>query len=387
MSNTTTAPGRTPIRTSAARPRAIGAIGRALTALLVMVASLAAMAGTAQADTIGISTGGGKLTVETGDGDNTVILSTPTRGHVKVVVHRASGNDYEHLARNISSVTVKLNGGNDTLLMPGVINIQGDLKLELGAGSDRVRFGQDQPSYTVANVTGRLTVDGGSGNDEISITQTIVGGLTSVNVGTGVNNFASNTTTFEKNVTVRQSGTGRLRFNANGGNHYNGRLTVTGGNASDSASIRNSLFNDDVVLNTRGANDALNFIGNTFKDRLTVNLGSGADVFESDAGSYQSTTRIVAGSGNDHLDLDGTNLWGAMNVNAGPGNDVTFLARSTAHRNFTWQGASGNDVISLGGVTFNAAVTLDGGGNTDTLGGEVVTFNGPAPRIRNIENQ
>lgn len=270
-----------------------------------------------------------ETTVDAGEGDDIIF----NMGR-KATLRGGDGND---VITSLGDETVAEGGaGDDAIAMlHDTIRLSSLDREASGEATDREKAGLEERPYA----SQRLAVDGGDGNDHITIRPDLYQGV--ITGGSGADTIRLNNATSS---------------------------TIDGGDGSDSI-IGNDLFRSTVL--GRAGNDMI-----LFRDLYTSSIsgGDGNDWIEirDAAGSVLSggdgddviigrdvrDTLVDAGNGSDVISL-GSAL-GASVISGGAGNDVIFVG--TAGRDSQIGGGAGNDVIVTG-----SAGLVDGGDGDDTL--------------------
>ena len=203
----------------------------------------------------------------------------------------------------------------------------------------------------------RVTLNGGSGNDSISISSasvTAIGGAGDDSI------FASSSS---KNVPI-SGGNGKDIIAVSGTN-----ITIVGGADNDSISTNNA---QKVKIYAGVGNDSLRISGKS----ISASAGDGNDYID----IYNSNAKNIsvdAGKGKDTISVNATNV----TVNGGAGNDsIRFNSKSnnvkiyagdgndkiygTGGKNITISGGNGNDSIS---ISSGSNISIVGGNGNDTI--------------------
>jgi hypothetical protein len=195
-------------------------------------------------------------------------------------------------------------------------------------------------------VSGDLFVSGGASNDTVGISNSIVGGLTSLSLGDGTNvaslfnddlggslPLAPDDLSFEY-----LGGTGIDLVALNFVNVHNGEAEVTLGDGNNALTVLNSKIETELEFFAGSGIDRITMINvqtNEFDDSTT---GAGNDLV------YIQNLNVVSGPSDDG------NLTA---LDLGDGNDVlTMLHSSFAGETFL-TGGNGNDLVTVATSTFN----------------------------------
>lgn len=275
---------------------------------------------------------GGADVIDAGNGDDIFVW----RG-------ASSGNDTVTNASGADGVQITLDGSSNVVTI-------GQSAIPLGGIYSFLQVTDGGATLTVDSSVAQVTVDGGNGDDTITVNDIdrVCRGAVIVRGGNG-----------DDLLTGLNAKIGQMRLRMEGGN---GNDTLVGTSGDDTLSgdagidrIKAGL-GDDLVLggagidtiNGEGGNDTL--IGGDGSDTL---VGDGADTLFGDAGNDS----LIGDQGNDIL----SGGEGDDTANGGDGND-------------TINGDNGNDSL-LGGSALDSITggdgddTLDGGRNDDALNG------------------
>ena len=203
----------------------------------------------------------------------------------------------------------------------------GNISIQTGAGNDTVIFSRN------VKVSGTTWLDGGAGNDVLSVT----GGTFQHTIN--IYGRAGNDTISVQNATTE----GVLRIKGNSGNDLisltnltaNGEIRIEGNKGADGVSFNNVTTNSSTRINTGTGNDDIVIRGSTLNGSLRVRTKQDADM----------------------LLMDGNTIGGAVALNMGRASDSVLLRNiNTFNRPFHVQAGDGNnDEVDLGAATvFNA---------------------------------
>ncbi len=206
--------------------------------------------------------------------------------------------------QNLDGTTTKVNG-----LPFKDFYVTGDLRVNLGAGNDKVVLASganfknvtlnmdqvggpadnDQVFVGAINTTGTMTVRTGGGNDFVSFNNSRIGNdandYTTINTGAGLD-------------TVRIEGWSSFRGNV-------GVMTYANAseNESDYVDVIGAVAYGTLSLGTGGGNDVVNMTGVTMGDDLIVNTADGADTVRLREVQTIDDFYAYLGTGDDNLDL------------------------------------------------------------------------------------
>ncbi len=262
------------------------------------------------------------LTINGGDGNDTLDASAGVLGDVRLRLSGDAGND--RIAGSVNDDTIDGGAGRDTLL-----GGSGNDTLFGGTDNDAISGGSGDDSMTGDD--GNDSLIGGDGND------TLQGGLgnDSLNGQAGADTIEGS----EGRDTL-VGGDGNDSLDAGGGKDY-----LTGGNGDDTL---DGGRNDDTIFGDAGADTIRGDHGHD-----TIDAGTGDDTVNGGDGN----DIITGGDGNDLM-------------TGGDGNDIL----NGAAGNDTLTGSDGNDVLAGGGgsdvvLGDDGDDTVNGNGGTNTLAG------------------
>lgn len=257
-------------------------------------------------------------------------LADTIRNHAGgVKIFSGAGNDYIYnstssdytINNSWGYVTIDAGEGNDTIYSNDpYVSIYG------GAGNDSIYL----------NDWSRMTVNGGKGNDIISMSSLHSSGvLFQYNYGDGYDTIygANSKDTLSIGVSYSSSRSGNdLIYTMSNGS---GAIYLKDYYGGSGISISSSKSN--TVLNGTAYNDTIKNIYSGGGDTVTIYAGAGDDSIYNDWGWY---LKVDAGEGNDTI----TDYLGKYNsINAGAGNDIISLRAGGGFE--TIRGGYGNDVI------------------------------------------
>lgn len=366
-------------------------------------------AGAAQAGNVSAKISGGSLFLYGDRTDNTVLIESNASGQIRVV-GGVSGSG-EVTTVNGSNAPVDLQGwnngiyaylyeGNDSVtLLSG--NVLGAVHLDLGAGEDDVVLGTSAPELSEASLieailSGLLPVDpeviaesgslqlqrtlvvlGVQGNDQVTISNTLVRGRTTLDLGGGNDNVfvgtvSDTSTTDFQDYLVIVPGSGQDAVLVNSVSVARDLLIDDPSDAADIGVFDTEVGQNLFVFSSLGA------------DNISINnvlVASLAKVIAKEGDDYVSINNLMAnrmelflGIGNDLFEGSGImldRLWTYLES----GDDRMDLSSSQVNTQFVY-GAGGNDSITLSGCSGTDA-TVYGDGGTDTL-------STPANGIQNV---
>ena len=269
------------------------------------------------------------------------------------------------------NITIQTGAGNDTVIFSRNIKVSGSTWLDGGAGNDALsvngatfqqtisiygRAGNDTISVQNATTESLLRIKGKSGDDLISLTNLTANGEIRIEGNKGADGVSFN------NVTT------------------NSRTKINTGTGNDDIVIRGSTLNGALRVRTRQNSDMLLMDGNTVGGAVAFNMGRASDSVQlRNTNTFNRAFRVQSGDGNsDAVDLGTTTVFnGGRRVRKSE--DSTVSPRETARIDAATTGliaratAADAAAANLIGLT----LTLDNSANTTeaSVGGALITRN------------
>jgi hypothetical protein len=269
----------------------------------------------------------------------------------------------------ITTLNVRLGEGDDSLQVFGALSLK-NVSLDLGDG-DNVLDIDD------LSVTGKLTVKGGNGNDQISL-DTTVAKLATFSTGLGNDLVSLEGTAFSSTVSISTaSGADVVIIDDNGlglDSNFANTLTINTGEDGDVVAIRNATTKR-ISVATGDDDDVVDFLGVTAGGTISVQTSAGDDVVtvSSVTETLNGTNLFDLGTGADTMVMAGSSFQGTVNINLGTGINNVLLIDDTSFNSFFNLTANGvADVINIeqnltlaGDTTFTKAAKLKVGTSAD----------------------
>jgi Ca2+-binding RTX toxin-like protein len=267
------------------------------------------------------------------------------------------------------SVTVNLNGGNDSVTGSSGVNLTVNADASNITIADTISGGTGAASTNVLN----LTADGGTAN-VVNVTGidtiTVVAGedaSTSITINNVQVETSGSTTVDASALTDADASLTLTALNAAGET-----IRVTGGAGDDS--ITESAGNS--VINAGAGDDTITLgAGND-----TVNAGAGDDTVVVSAANLTSGDSLDGGEGDDTLQvsgaLDSSKLTGVTGFETLTFDGDVTLASGISFTNFDLSAVAGQQVLSLGsGYSTASTVTLGASDDVVSSGAAALTIN------------
>jgi len=275
----------------------------------------------------------------------------------------------------ITTLNVRLGAGDDTVSVLGSLNLK-NVTFNLGDGNNSLSVGAGM------NVTGKLSITGGTGADVVSLEGSIAKSA-SISLGLGNDDLSLLGTSFSSAVTIN-TGAGAdlvtidqtsLGLNAN----FNNTLTINTGEDNDEVSIRNAATKK-ISVNTGDDDDTVTLESITANGAISVQTGAGVDALSllSVTQTASGTNTFNVGTGADTVVIAQSSLKANTNIDLGTGivntlsiDDTSFAGTFNLNANGGVMGTIG-DVINIetntslaGGTVFSKAAKLKVGAAAD----------------------
>jgi hypothetical protein len=226
---------------------------------------------------------------------------------------------YTLLNPTIGSVDIRMEGGADSLTIRG-LQVAKSFFANLGDGADRLTTVAAGPT----SIGGKLTIQGGLGNDVVRLERTTVRSDVKIDGGEGT----SNTTIIDSTL--------------------NRSLTLLGHDVGDIVNIRNTDVALSALFNTKGG-----------ADRVTLTDFSALGV--------TINTDVLGGlSGADRVTLTRVETVEDLNLYTGAGNDIVAMTDVTSDRSIFARFDAGNDSLTMTRVSAAFEAIFDGSAGFDS---------------------
>ncbi len=353
-----------------------------------------------------ISVTGGNLLIEGTTEDNGIIMSsTGTPGEYEF--SSLVGTTFDH---------------------PVIGGVTGDVLVDFGAGgSNEIQIGLPGVVPSPLELPGDVTIEGGTGNEDISIHNAIINGNVALIDGVGgpgANVFAADTTitgnyrsettadfsdialsrsTVDGDVTLISEGV-ELMFSVVelNSSFVGGDVRFVSNAAHANTLIRGTEVGDDVILDTSDGDDSViiglglsSTIGSTIGDDLRILSGGGIDdvaitglivtddlvfrggdgddVFFMDASFVGDDLYLTGGAGADVLAIEGVDVTDKVRVSTGDGDDEVIMEEVNVGRSALVSLGSGENIFDAQIVDAGRSLTVLGRGTNDILLIDVAT--------------
>jgi PKD repeat protein len=330
---------------------------------------------TTQPGLTGVTLVNGTLTVEGDDSDNVITITGIGVGtgvfevvtqHGKQTVSGITGGITVDLDGGNDSLTmnnvyvagaidIQTGDGDDTVVLGNddVVTSGGELRVDLGAGDDRLDgkrlyIGSHQfiqggdgndalifdgflsPQFTLGtSAAGNVAWSGGSGNDTVHVIYAFVVGAWVVDLGAGDDAVAVYGSAVSGDIIV-MGGSGTDGFNIDT-NFFDANLRIEGNDGSDSVLLANGLGTEVALIQTHGQGDKVT-VGNQTAFQLHVDTGAGEDEVNVTSSAMDRFFALL-GDSNDALTFRGNRFRSTVDLDGSAGDadrlseqNNTFLA-------------------------------------------------------------
>jgi hypothetical protein len=248
-------------------------------------------------------------------------------------------------------MSIEGGSGDDTVNTTVPVTAHGDLKVELGGGTNNLTMSAG------VTVDKTVSIKTGDGVDNVDVGVLNADKL-EINLGNGANTLGSTTVTLASSLTYK-GGNDNDSVNLNA---FTQSAKIELGNGTNDLTIpqlaRNVAF-QRANLEVKGGNgtDTLS-LSTVFAGDLKINLGDGANTVDLTAVDA-SKVRYEGGNGVDDVEVD----------------NGTFLE-------VFGRFGGGNDIVDLNTVTISDLIDVDGGAGVDTLNQVAVTLPANPAKIK-----
>lgn len=301
--------------------------------------------------------------------NNSVVLrgltNTTINGSTDLFVI-ASGTDTA-----LGNITVALGAGNDSIVISRNVVLAGRVWLDGGSGNDAL-------SVTGATFRSEFNIFGRAGNDTISVKDSTTEGLLRIKGKSG-NDLISLT-----NLNAKSE----IRIEGNQGDDGVSFKNVTTaaytklntGSGNDDIVISNSTLNGTLRVRTKRDSDMLTMDGNTVNAPVAINMGSRDDGVQlKNTNTFNSSFHVQAGQGNsDAIDIASTTvLNGGRRIRKSEGTAVGAALTGRIDTATTGLVARATAADAAAAALIDLSLTLDTSANTteSSVGGVLITRN------------
>lgn len=234
---------------------------------------------------------GGRLIVLGDAADNEVVVGrTGEPGEFRVVGEGTTTvNGTDEVVLSAESVRVLMRGGDDEARIDG--NILGDVAVEGGAGNDVLSLGDP-------TIAGTAVLDGGPGDDHLGVEGTSVDGGLRLLGGPGDDEF-------------------HLFFAV-----VRERLVIEAGPGDDDVSIDDFFVDGFLRVDAAAGADVVRLLRSTVTLDVVLVLAAGSDEAVLEQDQLGAHLKIALGAQDDLLAISGTEVAKAAAFHGGPGTDV-----------------------------------------------------------------
>lgn len=310
--------------------------------------------------------------VITGDaGDNRFYIQSGSDGHQYEIGNLDDLNDITNISGVTRDIIINLGGGDDWINIRSkvgetVLEMPRDLKIDMGAGDDRLAFGMGDgplfgfpiaPEAFPLDVARDLTINMGAGNDQSWMSSVTVGRDFSYTDSQGNASL----------VFMPTSSMGFFAVESATGRDFS---VVTGGGA-DEIALEDISTGRNLLVSVDGGDDYLGVFNMNVAGSTLASLGSGIDFSEFQF-SNLGLSLTVLGAGSSTIMLNSVTTSCAVTILTAKGDDaITLIDVCTSTAAIT-TGAGADQLEVIDSVFDNLLVTLDSGADTFIIGGTEV---------------
>lgn len=305
---------------------------------------------------------GDNTSIEGGSGNDTVVITEGTEGHV---INTGEGND-KVTGKNLDNSSINLGGGNNTLDLGLVSNStiaagDGHNTLKTGAlNNTAMVLGSGNNAITVSSLYNDSSIVAGDGNNTLQCnalgrTESVFGPASSANVlfGSGDNNVKI----YEM---LHQSALGM----GNGNNtvdiyELEQQSSLIMGDGNNNVKIYETEGSSTVAIGN--GNNRINIYELEGQSSLTIGGGNNTlKIYET-----ENSSSVTVGNGNNSMQLYA--MLQASVVSAGGGNN-SINVYEVLHDS-TLTAGDGHNALTVGNIKDNASVAFGNGDNDILIGG------------------
>jgi len=330
--------------------------------------------------------------------DNLVITASTVGGNLRLTVGTGdeasplSGVYYEAPAANIRSLTIRGSSDNEMFIISGPLGLAGSKAVTLeGGGGNDFFYVSGLQGATPGGDIGRLTIDGGVGEDTVFISETTATGdghqytlgatpgwdmrlSRGTNTGPAANPIQPTEAVDSKGVEdyflATGSGSDLIRVDATPATLTKG-LWITAGKGNDEIRVGSAA---EGLQNVKGF---IGVSGGPGFDRLIVDDAKGAA-----GGKYTVTANEIQRTGGPRI-KNADNLFRVLKDSQGGVNNNLGGLVGGPEADLAILGDTGADVATVDGIDAAAKLTFDGDAGTDRL--TVVSGHLTDPDVVNVE--
>jgi len=285
------------------------------------------------------------------DADGSDLLVENVTGGVKVTAQGTStltvgGTPVASFTFNgVTSVNFKLGEGDDSIALAAGLNLK-NVSVNLGDGTNVF-------TATSANITGKLSVTGGTGLDQVTL-DSVVGKSASVSLGLGNDEISLLGASFSSTVSLTTgAGADTVTVDQNGISTHatlGNNLTINTGEDNDSVTVHNATTKK-ISIDTGDDDDTIDLANLTANGAISVQARAGADILNVATvnETVNGTNTFNLGTGADTVTLSDTNVFtGNVSIDLGTGINNSLTVDDTAFNGTFSLVANGSaDVINI----------------------------------------
>jgi Ca2+-binding RTX toxin-like protein len=320
------------------------------------------------------------LTINTGDGDNTITVQPGSTGSTTITSFTVNGGTGVETI-TVASTTVgtmmvsALDGADVVDLVDVKTDTGGSITVYGGAGDNVVKVESTSTGKTAID---SMTIEGDADVDTITVGSTTGGSTT---IGTleitplGDDDVVTVQASTVDSMTIT-SGTGADKITvvaSTVGSITSAGWTIDSGDGEDEVTVQSGVVTS-LTINGGADGDTID-VASTGAWSLVIVAAEGDNVVTVESSTVQSMN-ITAGSGADqfNVSVDQATTGGAMSIDGGAGGD-TFAIDSTTIDSMTITGGAEGDTIAISSTSVGGML-IHGGDGVDVIGLTDITLTG-----------
>jgi hypothetical protein len=305
------------------------------------------------------------IKLDMGAGDDHVFLHDITLdGHVTL---RGGGGTDTITIMSASLGSTKIVQGEGVLLAD-ISGAAFSKKLSITGGT-----GDDDVSFLLVDIVGNLSLRLGEGSDSLNLSDVSVTGNTKLDLSFDDNGFTSDTSDFGKDLIVTGGpGTETLDIvDVTVGKDLRCLLDIGPNVVRLGTLLKDSVLHGDVLVKTGNDDDAIHLeppSGSvTIEGQLKLQLGPGENSLTTSGAVQLGALQLSGGNDKDTVSLGGTTILDDVQLGLGGGDNVATLDDTAVQGDLEVSAGSGDDTLTLAGTTVvsgKTKVKLGGGTNS-----------------------
>jgi len=276
----------------------------------------------------------------------------------------------------VTGLNLRLSEADDSVQINGALSLSKNVSIDLGDGNNVLQVTSDVGG--ALNVGGKLTINGGTGLDQVSLTGTIAKSVT-VNLNDGSDELNLLGTQFSSTVNLNTSAGADVitidQISGGANASFGNNLSINTGEDGDTVSISNTTTSKKLTINTGDDDDTVTLNTVIANGSLSVNTSAGDDDLNllSVQANASGTASLSLGTGADDVVISQSSVKANLNIDLGTGivntlkiDDSEFFGSFNLTAKGSIDANTGvGDVISIetntlltGATTFHKAVKM-----------------------------